>query len=124
MFCRFGHNGRVRESGIKYEQQLKARTEELEQSHQELQQFDCVASHDLQEPLRTVVGFCQLLEMGYSELVDDAGKMYLETIVDGGKRMQRLISDLLEYSRVGRKGNPRENTSLLPLRLCSGSTRP
>jgi PAS domain S-box-containing protein len=95
-----------------FEQQLKARTEELEQSNQELQQFAYVASHDLQEPLRTIVGFCQLLEMEYSESVDDAGKMYLETIVDGGKRMQRLISDLLEYSRVGRKGNPRENTSL------------
>ena len=96
----------------KFEQQLKARTEELEQSNQELQQFAYVASHDLQEPLRTIVGFCQLLEMEYGESVDDAGKMYLETIVDGGKRMQRLISDLLEYSRVGRKGNPRELTSL------------
>jgi PAS domain S-box-containing protein len=96
----------------KFEQQLKARTEELEQSNQELQQFAYVASHDLQEPLRTIVGFCQLLEMEYSESIDDTGRMYLETIVDGGKRMQRLISDLLEYSRVGRMGNPRENTPL------------
>ncbi|MEO2026017.1 MAG: PAS domain S-box protein [Fuerstiella sp.] len=96
----------------KFEQQLQARSDELEQSNQELQQFAYVASHDLQEPLRTIVGFCQLLEMEYSELLNDDGKMYLETIVDGGKRMQRLISDLLEYSRVGRMGNPREHTPL------------
>ncbi|MDG2126448.1 MAG: PAS domain S-box protein [Fuerstiella sp.] len=96
----------------RFEQQLKTRTEELEQSNQELQQFAYVASHDLQEPLRTIVGFCQLLQMEYSEAIDDTGKMYIETIVDGGKRMQRLISDLLEYSRVGRTDNPREYTSL------------
>ena len=50
----------------KFEQQLKARSEELEQRNQELQQFAYVASHDLQEPLRTIVGFCQLLEMEYN----------------------------------------------------------
>ena len=79
---------------------------EFEQSNQELEQFAYVASHDLQEPLRSVVGFCQLLEMEYKDKFDDNGQMYLQIIVDGGKRMQRLITDLLEYSRIGRRGSP------------------
>lgn len=84
--------------------ELQALHSEFAQSNQELEQFAYVASHDLQEPLRSIVGFCQLLEMEYQDKFDDNGRMYLETIVDGGKRMQRLIIDLLEYSRIGRRG--------------------
>jgi len=85
--------------------ELQSLHSELQHSNQELEQFAYVASHDLQEPLRTVVGFCQLLEMEYQSVLEGNGQMYLETIVEGGKRMQRLISDLLEYSRIGRRGD-------------------
>ncbi len=88
----------------RYEENLKQRTKALEQSNLELEQFAYIASHDLQEPLRTVVGFCQLLELEQKDALNETGRKYLEIVVDGGRRMQRLINDLLEYSRVARKG--------------------
>ncbi len=96
----------------KYQQELQTRSDELEASNKELEQFAYVASHDLQEPLRTVIGFCQLLELEYGDKLDGEAFMYLETIVDGGKRMQQLIADLLEFSRVGRLGKPFESVDL------------
>ena len=95
-----------------FEQELLSRTAELESSNRELEQFAYVASHDLQEPLRTVIGFCQLLELEYKDRLEGDGTMYLDTIVQGGKRMQQLITDLLEYSRVGRRGKPFEPVDL------------
>lgn len=83
---------------------LENAVSELRRSNQELEQFAYVASHDLQEPLRKIASFCNLLEARYAERLDDKAGTYLHYIVDGALRMQALVNDLLHYSRVATRG--------------------
>lgn len=92
--------------------QLKANLEDLEVSYNEMEQFTYIASHDLKSPLQTISNFANLLHSRYQSQLDDQGKDFLHFITKGTKQMSNVINDLLEFSRVGRKGNQFEKVGL------------
>ncbi|GGS28905.1 ATP-binding protein [Deinococcus knuensis] len=80
--------------------ELRRRTEQLERSNAELEQFAYVASHDLQAPIRAVTSFAGIMERRYGSLLDERGQLYLRQIVTSGEHMKQLVDDLLTFSRV------------------------
>lgn len=89
---------------------LQKTNQDLARSNLELEQFAYIASHDLQAPLGIISNYAQLLERRYQETLDEKGIRFIHNMIEGTEKMQRLIDDLLEYSRVGRHHKPLEPT--------------
>ncbi len=102
----------LKASNNQLEMKVAKRTEELQRSNKDLQTFAYVTSHDLQEPLRMITNYVQILERKYSPLFDETALKYMRFIVEGSTRMKSLIDGLLLYSRVENKPHPFEPTDL------------
>jgi signal transduction histidine kinase/CHASE3 domain sensor protein len=92
----------VRDYALELEQRVQQRTKQLEEANQELEAFSYSIAHDLRAPLRAIEGFAQILLEDYSDRLDGWGQEYAHRIVEAASRLDRLIQDLLAYSRLGR----------------------
>ncbi|WP_047418657.1 PAS domain S-box protein [Cellulophaga sp. Hel_I_12] len=102
---------------VKNKELLSQYTYELERSNEELEQFAFVASHDLQEPLRMISSFMELLQRKYEDQLDEKGHLYIDYAIDGAKRMRQIILDLLAYSRANKPTEGKEEVDLNQLYL-------
>lgn len=94
--------GVLKQNNVQLERRVRQRTAELEAANKELERFVYVASHDLQEPLRTITNYTGLIEKGYAAQLDEKGNRYLASTLKATARMRVLIKDLLELSRIGK----------------------
>ncbi|WP_162276960.1 sensor histidine kinase [Mucilaginibacter pedocola] len=92
--------------------ELQQQAKELAFINAELEQFAYAASHDMQEPLRTITSFVTLINNKYGDVFDDKGRQYISLVIDGAQRMRYIITDLLEFSRAGRNGGQLEDVDL------------
>lgn len=99
----------------KSEYKLKKLAIELRQSNFELEQFAYIASHDLQEPIRVISSYCQLLKESHYDIIDDSGKKYIDYTINATIRMRTLINDLLNFSMAGKKDQPFEDVNIFNL---------
>jgi PAS domain S-box-containing protein len=114
------HHKKAQEELVKLnnelEERIKDKTSELRQTNLELEQFAYAASHDLQEPLRMVSSYVQLLERKYKDKIDEEANEFIRFSVDGTKRMKGMLEGILTYSRIGRKNRPFQKTDLNRIR--------
>ena len=97
---------------MKETRDLQEQKAALTRKTEELKKFAYVASHDLQEPLRIIASYLEILEEEYDDKLDQAGKIYIGKCINASNRMRTLINDLLTYSRVSNKVNPMKETDL------------